>query len=191
MIAHKTVVIALLAAGLSRRFGENNKLLAVWRGKPLIAHAAEVLSCLPTFRRIAICQPGDAELQSVLNSAGFDIIINAHSEDGLSQSVRMAAQAAIICGADGLLIALGDMPCVTAAHFGALIRGLDDYPIVASRAADGGHNMPPATFSSNAMAGLVSLTGDQGARAIIQSGHAIIAADTELRDFDIPVDFGL
>lgn len=42
-----TVAILLLAAGASRRFGTENKLLAPLAGKPLVRHAGDAARAVP------------------------------------------------------------------------------------------------------------------------------------------------
>lgn len=49
----KTAAI-LLAAGTSTRFGTANKLMAMFRGRPLIAHAAETLQDFAPGQLIAV-----------------------------------------------------------------------------------------------------------------------------------------
>lgn len=183
------LVIALLAAGASHRFGTSNKLLAIWHGKPLIIHAAQTLRRIPAYRHIAICPPDDIALHDTLMSAGFEICINTKAHEGQSASVRMAAQLAIECSADALLIALGDMPNVPSAHYTALINGITEGQIMASRKSGGGANMPPAYFGKDAILNLLEARGDKGARDIIATATPIITAADILRDFDTAADF--
>ncbi len=44
----------LLAAGLSRRFGGDDKLLTLFRGQALVRHAAAVMARLFLDRRMAV-----------------------------------------------------------------------------------------------------------------------------------------
>jgi molybdenum cofactor cytidylyltransferase len=183
------LIAALLAAGSSRRFGTSNKLMEIWQGKPLIAHAAHALRGIPARRHIAICAPHDIALHTLLKSSGFEVCINMHAETGLSSSVRVAAQCAMRENAEGVLIALGDMPHVSQAHYAALMGSIAAQDITASRHVDGGANMPPVCFGRSAIAALLNVDGDYGARDMIADAPFITAPAWELRDFDVPSDF--
>jgi molybdenum cofactor cytidylyltransferase len=183
------LMIAILAAGASRRFGPDNKLEAIWHGKPLILYAAATLHAIPAFRYVAICRPEDHTLQEILSKEGFEIRQNSGPDTLLSESFRNAVSAAIACEADALLIALGDMPAISSRHYTALVSGLAHYTILASRAHDSSNNMPPAAFRRSEFAGLLAATGDQGARSIIAKAAFIEAPAHELRDFDLASDF--
>ena len=107
---------------------------------------------------------------------------------GLSSSLALGIERAETVGAKAALVALGDMPFVSPAHFAALVAAFDPAtaPIVASDRA--GVAMPPAVFDKTVFADLRNGEGDQGARALIR-GAALVAADPhELADIDRPED---
>jgi molybdenum cofactor cytidylyltransferase len=183
------LMIAILAAGASRRFGPDNKLEAIWHGKPLIQYAAATLHAIPAFRHVAICRPEDHLLQKILSKKGFEIRQNSDPDAMQSESFRNAVSAAIEYEAEALLIALGDMPAISLQHYTALVSGLAHYPILSSRAHGSSNNMPPAAFRRSEFAGLLAATGDQGARSIIANAAFIEAPAQELRDFDLASDF--
>jgi molybdenum cofactor cytidylyltransferase len=183
------IVIALLAAGSSRRFGAGNKLLALYRNHPLAWHSAVTLRGITARRHIAICPPDNAALNTLLSRAGFDICINHQPGEGMAASVRIAAQAAIDDGADILLIALADMPDVTEAHYTDLLEGISKAAITASQVDGSDINMPPACFDKAAIPSLLNITGDTGARDLIAKASPVIATAHQLRDFDFAADF--
>ena len=54
--------LVVLAAGASRRFGTENKLLQPLAGKPLLCHTLERAAALPVARRVAVCSAESAPL---------------------------------------------------------------------------------------------------------------------------------
>ena len=175
----------LLAAGLSRRYGPGNKLLAPFRGQPLILHAARALRQVPLGRYVAVCGTDD-RLAVLLSVEGYEVVINSAPESGLSASLAIAV--ASVQGAQSALVCLGDMPMVPVSHLVALLALLSPGTIVASEADDGSRS-PPVAFSKEYFAALMKTTGDRGARALIRSASTVRATSTQLHDLDTPDDF--
>lgn len=152
-----TTAGVLLAAGLSRRFGPADKLLSPWHGRPLVTAAASTLA-----------QAGCDDLAAVVSSdavaaalpPSFHIIRIAPGLP-MAASFRAACHFAEDRGADRLLIALGDMPGVSAGTLRWLLDG------TTSRACQhDGARMPPALLL-RADWQAATPDGDQGARAIL------------------------
>lgn len=179
-------VAVLLAAGLSRRFGGPGKLLASFKGSPLALHAARTIAALPLSRRIAVCRSDDEQLSSMLAEIGFTVVRNPDAARGLASSLALGVEAA--GDAEALLVCLADMPLVTAPHLGTLVETLAPGGIVASVAGSGLAPMPPAAFSHERLPELQSLSGDQGARHLLQRAELIVAPVGTLADFDKPED---
>ncbi|TJZ94066.1 nucleotidyltransferase family protein [Paracoccus gahaiensis] len=168
----------LLAAGASRRFGPQDKLLALLHGQPLVTHAADALRDTPLDHRIAVI--AHPELARLLD--GFEIILIPPGQQ--SDSLRAGLQAA--GQPDRLLIALGDMPDVTAAHLTRILTAAtEDLPACSH---DGTAPLPPACFPQARLADLHSLNGDQGAARLLQDlpPTQYIDARSLLRDIDTP-----
>ncbi|QBX34375.1 nucleotidyltransferase family protein [Paracoccus liaowanqingii] len=169
----------LLAAGASRRFGPQDKLLAPLGGRPLVTHAACALRGTPLDHRIAVI--ANPALVPLLD--GFRIVlipVGGQQSDSLRAGLGEAGQP------DRLLIALGDMPDVTAAHLTRILTAAtDDLP---SCSHDGTASLPPACFPQARLAALQTLTGDQGAARLLRDLPAAqhIDAPRLLRDIDTP-----
>lgn len=174
-IAPTRVVAILLAAGRSRRFGDSDKLCAMLAGRPLVYHAAATLGRIGFARRIAVVARGAS-----LKLDGFDIV---EPEGEVSQSASLKAGLTAAGGADAVLIALGDMPLVTAAHIEALMAAFDGR-VAATRCE--GRLMPPALLGPDAMRRAMTVAGDRGARAMLGGGVAVDAAAEMLVDVDTP-----
>ena len=176
-------MLALLAAGSSRRFGEQDKLGTDLRGKMLGLHAAEMLSSLSTRQRIVVASDRDHPCTQGWRALGFEIIVNNRADEGQSTSVQLAAKRALHMGASGLCICLADMPFVTAAHIQNLLDAFDGKAqTVAS--SDNGIPMPPALFPASELGRLEALRGDQGARKLLDDAKLIHVNEPILTDID-------
>lgn len=170
----------LLAAGHSRRWGPGNKLLAEYRGRPLVCHAAATLKRAPVSWRAAVVRdPGVAALLD-----GLDCI----PPDGPDQSasLRAAATWAAARGAGRLLILLGDMPALSDATVAAVVTACGDQP-AAVRHPDGRAGVP-ACFPAAAFALLSALRGDRGAGALLAGCRSVPVHPDELLDVDSPAN---
>lgn len=181
------IILALLAAGQSRRFGDQDKLTALLHGKMLGLHAAETLASLPFDQRIIVASCPDHPCTDGWKEMGYDIVANDHASEGQSTSVRCATASAIACNAEAICICLADMPYITCEHIEGLVRaflecGRDS--VIAS--SDHGKAMPPALFPSSQFAILQDVQGDQGARKLLQSAHFVPVDDGSLLDIDTP-----
>ncbi len=105
----------VLAAGAGSRFG-GDKLLAPWRGHPLIAHTAamvaEAISAGMLGGAVAVVPPRSTALGWSLEAAGCTLVENPVAASGLASSLRLGL--AEVVRADPLtpaaLIVLGDQP---------------------------------------------------------------------------------
>lgn len=182
MIAIEDVVLVLLAAGLSRRFG-GSKLDADLHGMPLGLHAATALAEIPFRARVAVT--GRSRIDYAAH--GFHVVTNDDPARGQSRSVALGVAAARTLGAAAVLVALADMPRVTADHVRALADAADGPDaVVASR--DGDAAKPPALFGRGRFDALLALTDDRGARDLIRSGRLVAAPPGALVDVDTTAD---
>jgi molybdenum cofactor cytidylyltransferase len=178
----------LLAAGEGARFG-GNKLEAMLDGRMLGLHAAATLAGLGFGRRIAVCRADTPALNAAFKDAGFDVVVNPVAGHGLSASLKLGVEAVMPCEATGLLLALADMPFVTAAHLDALRAAFDGAGrtrAVASAASD--VPMPPAIFPRAAWPALLAMEGDRGARALLGDAIRVAGEPSMLADIDTPGD---
>lgn len=177
------LVVALLAAGGSTRFGPEDKLAATLGGRPLIRWAAEAALGVEAARHIAVTNGSAvADLPE-----GLALVRNDEAGRGLSTSLRLAALAAQEAGAEALLILLADMPFVGADHLRAMIGRFDAGRPLFSR-VPGGSPQPPALFPTRLFPALLEATGDQGARRFAEGADFIEANADQLLDIDTPAD---
>ena len=180
-------MLAVLAAGQSQRFGDEDKLTASLHGRMLGLHATDTLTRIAFDRRIVITSDPNHPCATGWREMDYDIIVNNNATEGQSASVRCAAQHAIESGVAALYICLADMPYIVRRHIQNLSQAFKDHgqnKIIAS--SEDGKAMPPAIFPSRLFAELADLRGDQGARELLQTAHLVPAADGSLLDIDTP-----
>lgn len=163
------ICAVLLAAGASRRMGEN-KLLTTWRDDaPLIHGAARALALAKergTIAEVIAVIGRDAEkMREVLRGFDFRIAENPDYREGMSSSLR-AGVARIPADADAALIALGDMPLITADDIAAVAAAFspDGGDIVIP--VFNGKRGNPVLLGRTHFPALAELRGDRGAREL-------------------------
>ena len=179
MIAPETTALILLAAGRSQRFGSSDKLTAMFLGQPLGMHVVTALEAVPFARRIVV----QDSLTLDYAARGYEVVRNPRPEDGLSQSVRLGIQAARGDGIEAVLIALADMPRVTATHIYRLFDAQHGAETVVA-SSDGVSPKPPALFGADRFDALATMEGDAGARDMVLAGRHVVASPDELIDVD-------
>lgn len=181
MISVENAVLVLLAAGRSTRFGDvGSKLDEDFLGKPLGLHVAVALEMLPFKRRVAIT--GRCRID--YGRHGFDVIPNDDPAAGMAGSVKLGVRAAERHGAEAVVLALADMPRVTAAHVHRLFDAAANRPDAVVASSDGRDTKPPALFGRERFDFLLALEGDQGARDLVSAGRHVVTAPAELIDVD-------
>ena len=185
----------ILAAGRGARFsaagGEGPKLLAQWRGKPLVRHVAE--AALASAARPVIVVTGHARAGVEAALAGLDLtfVHNGAFAAGLAGSLALGL-GALPAQAESAVILLADMPLVSAALIDRLTAALAAKP--GSRAAApvrNGARGNPVVLARALFAQAAALTGDQGARRLIDAlagalAEVPVADDAAAMDVDTP-----
>jgi molybdenum cofactor cytidylyltransferase len=170
----RTAVI-LLASGLSRRYGRKDKMLEDLGGRPLIEHAASLISRMDALVRIAVC-PADRKQIGERLIDRFVIAVNQKPKDGLGHSIAVGVKVALQFKPDAILIAMGDMAFIEPWMLRDLVGGLGKggADIVHSGSSEGAR--PPTAFGPACFEALSRLEGDEGARPMIRSGNFRIAS---------------
>ena len=186
MIAAENTALVLLAAGKSTRFGgDHSKLDEPLAGHPLGLHAALALAEIPFKARVAVV----SRCRIDYAAHGFAVIENHDRVGDMASSLRLGVARAQEEGATAILVALADMPHITAAQVRRLLDAADGNDTVVASASSGAPPRPPALFGRDLFARLLSLTGDHGARDLIRAGRQVEVSAAELIDIDTREDF--
>jgi molybdenum cofactor cytidylyltransferase len=190
--ARHDVVGILLAAGQSSRFGSQKLLARMPDGKTLIE--ATLGQWQPALARIVVVTRRDAAMLDALQplcaaTCNLTFVINDSAADGMSASI--ASGVAVSLDARAWLIGLADMPWIATATLQRVAAECDEARIcVPTFHGQRGH---PVAFGSRYRDALLSLSGDTGARSIIESNsQQVDEVETTdaaiLRDVDTPAD---
>ncbi len=188
-IEKPTVFAAVLAAGASQRFGRS-KMLEPVQGETLARRAANLARDVCGDCSILVVGHEGSDVAAAAGDAAHFVIVNDRYEEGVGGSIALAAKA-VSHVADALLLILADQPLVTAEHLRALIAhwdGADDVIVATAFAKTMG---PPALFPRSAFAALGDLSGDQGAKSLLQSPDfdlRTVPFEDAAIDIDTPAD---
>ena len=181
----------VLAAGLSRRMGRA-KLLLPLEGRPAIRVTVEGVLASGVDPVVVVTGSEHPGLAEALAGLPVALVINPSPEAGQASSIRIGIRA-LPRDAEAVLIALGDQPFVPSGVIPALLGVLrkTGSAIVAPRYRDGRGN--PVLFGRETFAELVEISGDQGARSVVERNPSRVAlVDLDLpmpQDLDTPEDY--
>lgn len=183
------IVGVLLAAGSAKRFGAD-KLGVALPGGTTVGTAALASLAAAVDAVVAVVRPGDDALARALGAAGARVTFCTRARDGMGSSLAWGVRAAPLAAA--WVIALADMPWVRADSVARVVATLRRGAAIAAPSWNGarGH---PVGFASGFYAELSSLSGDEGAKAILARGPVTLIATDDpgvLRDVDVPEDLG-
>lgn len=192
--AGKRIAAVVLAAGQSRRMGEQNKLTATVAGKPMLRHAVDAALASSAGPVIVVAGYDPGAVRTTLDGAPVTIVDNPDYAEGLSTSLRcgIAAAAALDPAVDGALVLLGDMPAVAGGDLDRLIAAFD--------AEEGrticvptyrGKRGNPVLWGRDFFDAMRRLSGDVGAKHLIGENAERVCdvpmpSDSVLNDIDTP-----
>jgi molybdenum cofactor cytidylyltransferase len=154
----------LLAAGLSRRMGGQDKLLLRYKGKTLLQHAVDLLDSLPVRQKILVVAPGS--VKSIIFSDDICVVVNKYPEIGQSGSLRLGLERAL---GKSYLFLSADQPLLTLAEVLPVLRFADDHPGKIIFPKINGAPCNPVLFPMGFRGDLMALTGDSGGRVVRKS----------------------
>jgi molybdenum cofactor cytidylyltransferase len=183
----KHVGAVVLAAGLSRRLGNANKLLADYDGAPLISRAVDAVLGSKARPIVVVTGYEAARVREALTGREVAFVHNSGYEEGLARSVGTGIRA--LAGAvDAAVICLGDMPLVKSEHIDALIDAFDPLnhrsicvPVHGTTRGN------PVLWPARHFAELERLSGDVGARTLLGL-HADDVLHVEVGDEGVTID---
>jgi len=183
------IAAVVLAAGLSSRMG-SNKLLAEWRGKPLVRWTVESALASEAKPVIVVTGHESAKIEAALKGLDVRVVHNLHYAAGLSASLKTGIRAAP-AGIDGAIVLLGDMPEISASLINRMIAAFSPADGRSICVAVHEHKRGnPVLWAQRFFPEIESLDGDLGARELIAAHEELVcdveADGTVLRDIDTP-----
>ncbi|MDX5361917.1 MAG: molybdopterin-binding/glycosyltransferase family 2 protein, partial [Alphaproteobacteria bacterium] len=185
------VAALLLAAGQSRRMGAANKLLEDIGGVPMVVRVADTLRDSQVDTVIAVTGHEAERVCTALEGHVATCVQNPSYAEGLSTSLKTGL-AAMPPDVDAVLVALGDMPGLSARDIDRLIAAFNP---VEGRAivvpTHKGKRGNPVLWARQFFSDMKSVSGDTGAKHLIGE-HADLVTEVEmdtdaaLTDLDTP-----
>jgi molybdenum cofactor cytidylyltransferase len=184
MAIQQPITGVLLAAGAGTRFGGGKLLYPLEDGLALAVHAARNLIAADIDHVIAVLRPGDFPLADLLSEEGCFVTFSPEARRGMGHS--LAHGIATARDAAGWIVALADMPRVRPATIQSIKAKLVSGAAIAAPTYRGerGH---PVGFAAALRDALLGLSGDAGARGVLER-HAQEIALVECEDPGIIID---
>ena len=176
----------VLAAGRSSRMGGDHKLLADWRGKPLIAHVVDAIAAAGLPPPVVVLGTRADGVRAALSGRAAMFVVAADHDLGLAHSLR-AGLAAVPAAWDAALVCLGDMPRVDPALLARIIAASGDVAVPVWHGKRGN----PVRWGRRHFAALLALEGDVGGKALLANlvpppTEVAAADDAIFDDIDTP-----
>jgi molybdenum cofactor cytidylyltransferase len=182
-----TAAAVVLAAGAGIRFGgPGHKLLAEFRGRPLVVWAVEAAAAAGLDETLVIA--GAVDLSGLELPDGVRLVRAERWADGQAHSLQAARAAVEAAGHDAMVLGLGDQPLIPAEAWRAVAASSSPIAV----ATYGGRRRNPVRLARPVWP-LLPVDGDIGARAVMLSRPELVeevACTGEPADVDTEEDLG-
>lgn len=168
------VAIIILAAGTSSRLGQPKQLLDLG-GEPLIRHTVRNAEASSASEVVLVVGSRGEEVASAAAGDGrHQVVFNPDFAHGQSTSL-VAGISSLSDEVDAALLMLGDQPTVEPTLLDAIMARFSETgaKILRPRYQDGPGN--PVLFHRDLFGDLLKVTGDLGARDLIQANKHLVA----------------
>jgi len=178
-----TAAVVLAAGGASRYAGGGHKLLASFRGRPLLAWAVEHALAADIGPTLVVT--GAVDISGVL-PLDVTVVPNPEWRRGMAASIRAGLDWAARAGHEDVVLGLGDQPLVPASAWRAVAASKSPIAV----ATFGGERRPPVRLSAEVWP-LLPHEGDVGARSLMAARPELVAevpCEGEAADVDTVED---
>lgn len=189
----------LLAAGESKRMGEQNKLFLKYKGDWIINHVMRALWASKKSELVLVMQNNENDLLNGDLSEEIRIAVNPDFKKGMTTSIQAGVKSASV-NSDGYMICLADQPLMQAADYDEIIERFEliyshDQRCIIVPIFEG-HKGNPVIFSKAYRDDILGHQEMEGCKSIVMANqkHVYIIAMSNnhiLRDVDTPEDYKL
>ncbi|WP_207882579.1 nucleotidyltransferase family protein [Pseudomonas sp. 30_B] len=182
-----TVVALVLAAGQGSRFGADKRRASLPDGRSLLAHSVE--RALAVFDEVRVVLRDGEQAEDFGLPAGCRVIHSPDAALGMGHSLAAGAASLGDSDARAVAILLGDMPWIAPETLRTLVDAASASTILFP--LHDGQRGHPVMFGREFWPVLTQLTGDEGARTVVQANRdrcvTLTVTDSGvLRDVDTP-----
>lgn len=159
----------LLAAGASRRFGDENKLAAKLDGEPLVRHVARILSESGIGDIVVVTGHDRETVEDALDGLPLRFVHNEDWSSGMGRSIARGIRA-LRPDTPATFIVPGDMPYLTVALLEALAGRFTDAEgsAIVAPTTENGEQRNPVLWPRRWFDDLASLDGPEGGKALLR-----------------------
>lgn len=179
--------IIILAAGESKRLGKPKQLLS-FDGNTLLTRVANTACESGLKPVIAVLGANDDKISTTLNIPGLMVVKNDDWKEGMASSIRIGLTSMLDLApqVDGVIVLVCDQPYLNQDLIKALIEAQRDAGLPSAAASYGGKLGTPALFHKSLFPELMSLSGDTGARKILDKmRECVVTIDFQMGIVDI------
>jgi len=187
----------LLAAGESKRMGEQDKLFLKYKGNWIINHVMQNLWASNKSELIIVMNNNDNELLNGQKSDEIQVVVNPDFRKGMTTSIQAGVKAATE-SATGYIICLADQPLMKKEDYNEIITRFEllykhDPKCIVVPFFEGVKGNP-VIFSSAYRDAILNHKNMEGCKEIVQANQSNVyriemTNDHILRDVDTPTDF--
>ncbi|WP_310497154.1 NTP transferase domain-containing protein [Sandarakinorhabdus sp.] len=174
----------VLAAGRSSRMAGPHKLLAVWQGKPLVAHVVDAIMAAGLPPPVVVLGARGDDVREALAGREAHFVSAPDWEDGLGRSLA-AGIGAVPGDWAAALVCLADMPRIEPELIAAMAAAPGDVAVPVWQ----GRRGHPVRWSRAHFPALRALAGDAGGKALLaglELTEVPAPSDAILDDIDTP-----
>ncbi|MCK0143684.1 nucleotidyltransferase family protein [Aliiroseovarius sp. F20344] len=182
------IAIVLLAAGRSRRMGQDKLMRMLPSGQLLVENRIEMINQAGFVPYVAV--PHDSDIKQLVEQSRATCVPVSTDIQGMGHSLSTAVKA-LPPISTGIVVVLADLPDLTAQDLTSILNAFDGQSILRATSDDGkaGH---PVVFPARLRPELEALTGDNGAKQVMSSEavqHHPLPKKNAIRDLDTPEDW--
>jgi molybdenum cofactor cytidylyltransferase len=184
----------LLAAGQSNRLGKENKLLKIYKKKPLINHSLNSLSKSKVEKIIIVLGYQNKEVKKVIRkNKKFIYIINKNYKKGMASSIKVGLEK-VLKKNKGFIIVQSDMPYIKTTDINKIYNSIEKKKELVHALKFKSKLGNPIGFNISLIKKFNKIKGDVGAKFMVKklknkTNFIKIANQKVFRDFNTTSDF--
>lgn len=181
------ISIVVLAAGRSSRMlsGTRHKLLATFDGIPLIRRLVQRALASKADQVFVVTGHQGGKIKSALDGLAVTFVDNPNFGTGIASSLKVGLSVAAAAQTHAIMVLHGDMPSINTRHLDLLIDEFESNGNAVVWATCRGTRGNPVVLPSSIATEASQLSGDTGAKSLIQSsGFQIVPVEIGLAALD-------
>ena len=184
----------LLAAGQSKRFLKENKLLKIYKKKPLISHSLNSLLKSKVNKIIIVLGYESNKVRNaIIKNKKISFVVNNYYKKGMSSSIKIGIKRLSIKN-KGFIIIQSDMPFIKTKHINKICSSIQNKKHLVHVLKFRNRVGNPIGFDISVLSKFKKIKGEYGAKFMIkrlnkETNFIKITSSKVFKDFDTKKDF--